>query len=108
MASGSLAHRFMDTLRAIGLVEWFRHSRGPDLGHLDTPLFVWRYAAESPDAVDRLAAALTSFGGTVAWEWDRQQRGSGLGGSNWWLTLREVGQIQTERKFTTDSQAMAA
>lgn len=103
----SIADEFMDDLRAIGPVEWFRHSVGLDLRHLDAPLFVWRFVPEAPELVGRLGTALRSFARTVAWDWGRHERRI-LDGANWWLTLREVRQIQDQRRLATDSEARAA
>lgn len=94
------AEVFLDALRAVSPIEWCRLRDLP-------PLVVWRYTHEKDAAVSALASALASFEGAVAWEWGRHPRSTKLGGTNWWLTLREVGELQRRYQLPTDSAAAA-
>jgi len=91
---------FLEALSAVSPIEWYRLVDEP-------PLVVWRYTRETDDAVGALTSALASFKGVASWEWRRHERSAKLGGTNWWLTFREVGELQTRYQLPTDSAALA-
>lgn len=92
---------FIEQLRHVGEVEWFRYSASSDKdGNPVPPIIVWRFTEPRPTMfIDQLRRMTESTERKIDWTIDTSRR-------NWVLMPSRIVEVKARQHLATDAQAI--